>query len=221
MFIEYNEEENKTYLEDLIAIIDFLPETQEIAKQQNSLYYKVKHGCRNGHLPIRYSSTARCVACVRKSKKKHFENNKERYYKQAVARQNERYKTDPKFKAASLLRDSVKRVFRDLSEPKDKKTFDILGYPVEDFMDEISSKFHSGMTWENHADVWQLDHIIPLGAFDLTLDHHRAFVNSLENLQPLLIQDHKLKTRVDIRMLLELKSTGMIPKDWDWLIQND
>jgi len=218
MYIEYNEEENNKYLKDLVEIIDQLPNSLEEARVSKSIYYKPKNGCRNGHLPFRYTSTGRCVACVRKSKKKHFEDNKEKYYKQAVARQNERYKNDPKFRASSLLRDSVKRIFRSIAGNKDKKTFEILGYSVEEFMENISSKFHSGMSWDNHAEVWQLDHVIPMGAFDFTLDAHKVFVNSLENLQPLLLSDHKAKTKLDIRRLYLLSSTGEIPDEWSWLV---
>lgn len=214
----YNEEENKLYLSDCIDKWESLPNSREEAKEINSILYKCKYGCRNNHLPIRFTSNGRCAACVRRSKRKHFLDNKESYYKYAVRRQVERLKTDPAFIAASLIRECVKRVFRLISSGKDGNTFDILGYSKEDFMFNVSSKFYADMSWQNHGTVWQLDHIIPVAAFNLELPSHRKYVNSLDNFQPLLISDHSAKTSVDMKLLAELRSSGQIAIGWEWLI---
>lgn len=214
----YNEEENTAYLEDCIDTWEDLPNTRVEAKEINSLLYKARWGCRNDHLPVRFTSNGRCVVCVRKSKRNHFLQNKNKYYKSSVRRQIERSKTDPTFIAASIIRECVKRIFRLIETNKDGNTFDLLGYSKEDFMSDISSKLYADMSWQNHGTVWHLDHIIPVAAFNLELPSHRKYVNSLENFQPLLISDHSAKTSVDLRLLSELRSSGQIAVGWEWLI---
>lgn len=214
----YNEEENRLYLKDCIDTWEELPSIREEAKEINSILYKCKYGCRNNHLPVRYTSNGRCAVCVRRSKRKYFINNKESLYKALVRRQVQRYKEDPVFKAGAILRDCIKRVFRDIKSNKDGKTFDLLSYTKEEFMLDISNKFYGEMDWSNHGTVWELDHVIPLAAFDLENPTHRKYLNSLENFQPLLISDHSSKTSVDMKLLAELRSSGQIAVGWEWLI---
>lgn len=78
----------------------------------------------------------------------------------------------------------------------------------------IESKFYGDMNWSNHASFWVLDHIIPIKAFDLTREDHREYSNSLVNLQPLTIEDHKKKTVEDVRNIKSYRKLGVIPEDW-------
>ena len=182
------EEENRIFLKDCIDSLELLPTSREEGIENGSILFLHTVGCRNGHVPVRFVSVNRCAVCVRRSRKKTFAINKKKRYKDAVEYQKRRYKDDVKFRAASMLRDSVKRVFRFAKRTKDQKTFDILGFSVDEFIMAISEKFSDGMSWENHGDVWHLDHKIPLSAFDFSNKSHVSYANSIENLEPLFIR---------------------------------
>lgn len=69
-----------------------------------------------------------------------------------------------------------------------RKTFEILGYTLEDLKGHIERQFIKGMTWENYGIFgWHIDHRVPLSSFHYTTmecpDFKRAW--ALTNLQPL------------------------------------
>lgn len=216
-----NKEDNEKYLKDYISFWETLPSNREEARDAGYLVYRARWPCQNSHLPVRSVANKRCVACARKAASRYRTKYKEKVNKYLVNRQNERYRTDPAFKTASLLRSSVKRVFRMIKEEKIDNTFNILGYSVEEFMETMQTKFYSGMSWANHGELWELDHIIPLAAFDLENLRQREYANSLDNFQPLLIQDHKEKTKIDTRMLTKMRNSGIVPEEWKDVLGND
>ena len=55
----------------------------------------------------------------------------------------------------SRIRDSIKR-------EKSKASIEYLGCSIEEFKEHIEKQFKPDMTWENHGDVWHIDHVIPL-----------------------------------------------------------
>jgi hypothetical protein len=61
------------------------------------------------------------------------------------------------------------------------------------FHKHIEQQFYSNMTWENYGEVWELDHIKPVCAFDLTFRAARSACANFKNLQPLLIKDNMKK----------------------------
>jgi len=54
-------------------------------------------------------------------------------------------------------------------------------------------QFKEGMTWDNHGVVWEIDHIIPLAAFDLTRKDQQMLANHYTNLRPLWKALNRLK----------------------------
>lgn len=71
------------------------------------------------------------------------------------------------------------------------RTFELLGYSVDELKDHIGGMLAPGMTWDNYGD-WHIDHIKPLASFDYTSPHDDAFRQawSLTNLQPLWAIDN-------------------------------
>jgi len=77
-----------------------------------------------------------------------------------------------------------------------RKTFELLGYSVDELMAHLEKHFTVGMSWDNYGrGGWEIDHIIPLSAHNFeTPDHHdfkRAW--ALTNLQPLWAPENASK----------------------------
>lgn len=111
--------------------------------------------------------------------------NKAKYdYKMPYSANNrmiERLKLDADFKLrfnfASLLRHHLKK--------DNKRTFDIVGYSVEELKRHLEQQFDSNMTWSNYGSYWHIDHIRPASSFNQTNNQEFIECWSLKNLQPL------------------------------------
>lgn len=99
----------------------------------------------------------------------------------------------PKGKLTCVMRGAV---YRRLYAPGGKggRTFDLLGYTVEELMASLESKFKPGMSWENHG-AWHIDHKRPISSFNFGSANDPEFHEcwSLENLQPLWAKENLSK----------------------------
>ena len=107
--------------------------------------------------------------------------------------------TDLDFKLSELIRTNVHRVFKEIGTSKETKTFDIVDYTPQQLKKHIEVQFTLDMSWDNHGILWELDHARPIKWF---IDNKNLFennnelckaANSLNNLQPLLINDNRTK----------------------------
>ena len=72
-----------------------------------------------------------------------------------------------------------------------------LGAPIPAVKEHIESLFKPGMTWSNWGNgkgKWQLDHIMPLSAFDLSDRQHFVLAAHYLNLQPLWSSENHRKS---------------------------
>lgn len=88
-----------------------------------------------------------------------------------------------KFKINSTIRKSFKK----RNYTKSKRTEEILGCTIQEFINYISSKFTKGMTLENYGE-WHFDHIIPISSAKTKEDIIK--LNHYTNLQPLWAEDN-------------------------------
>lgn len=102
------------------------------------------------------------------------------------AYQTRRYREDINFKLGVLLRrrlsDAIRKGFKGGSAVRD------LGCSIEKLKEHLESKFTDGMTWDNHGhgrDKWNIDHIMPMAAFQLESRQHVLLACNYLNLQPL------------------------------------
>jgi hypothetical protein len=67
-----------------------------------------------------------------------------------------------------------------------RRTFDILGYSLNQLMRHLEKRFQPGMSWENYG-KWHVDHKIPLSAHNYEAPDDTDFKKAwaLKNLQPL------------------------------------
>ena len=121
---------------------------------------------------------------------KYREDNKDKlreYFKNYV---REKRNNDINYRLKDQLRHRIKEGLKFRGFKKEKRTEEILGCRIEDFIKYIENKFEIWMNWENYGKYngdlrfgWDIDHIIPLSLANnkeemIKLCHHT-------NLQPL------------------------------------
>lgn len=67
-----------------------------------------------------------------------------------------------------------------------QRTFNLLGYSVDQLKEHLERQFTTGMTWENYGE-WHIDHIVPVSSFQYDSADHPDFKAcwALTNLRPL------------------------------------
>lgn len=106
-------------------------------------------------------------------------NNKDRKNK----RQRERYKNDTNFKLLLNLRGRFNQALK--TNTKRSSILTLLGCSIEEYKLYIESQFKPEMTWENHGEIWEIDHIIPCDSYDLTNTEQQKQCFHYTNTQPL------------------------------------
>ena len=116
-----------------------------------------------------------------------------------------RYDNDPIYKRVL----QIKYVFRaiiikiitngDITIENDITCFKYFGTTVDGFKKHIESQFTDTMNWYNRGRMnnpnkWQIDHIIPLGSFDFTIEENFTKAFHYTNTQPLMSSDHREKS---------------------------
>ena len=66
-----------------------------------------------------------------------------------------------------------------------KSVIELVGCTIDEFRLYVESLFFPEMTWENHGDIWEIDHILPCASFDLTLLEEQKKCFHFSNHQPL------------------------------------
>lgn len=73
---------------------------------------------------------------------------------------------------------------------------DVVGWSLQQFKRRFAQLFKKGMTWDNHGRVWEIDHINPVSAYNVTsidcTDFKRVW--ALSNLQPLFKEENRSKS---------------------------
>lgn len=104
--------------------------------------------------------------------------------------QKVRYRSDPNYRLARLLRSRINSAVK--NNTKVGSAVSDLGCSVEDLKKRFEMIFLPGMSWENHGE-WQIDHIRPLASFDLTDREQFLEAVCYLNLQPLWAEDNMRK----------------------------
>jgi hypothetical protein len=97
--------------------------------------------------------------------------------------QKKRYSCDINYKLRKLTTTRIYTLITGFT--KSKKTMEILGCTAEEFKQHIESLFSPEMTWENHGDIWEIDHILPCALFDFTQEGDLEKCFHYSNHQPL------------------------------------
>jgi hypothetical protein len=144
-----------------------------------------------------------CNVCQNERTKSYYMRNKEKCYvatkkwaennierKREIRRKSEKKKRlTPEGRLHSSIHNGIWAQLR--TGKKGRKSFSLIGYTLEELKNHLENQFKEGMSWENYGE-WNIDHIIPISAFDITsaedIDFKRCW--DLSNLQPLWARDN-------------------------------
>jgi hypothetical protein len=188
------------------------------AKQQNLKHYFTGKPCKYGHVAERKVANSNCSVCnkdivsrfyvnnrdkVKNKSKEYYSDNSDKIKKYQKEynkinkdkinnRHQERYDSEPDYKMKFRLRGILSKVLKRTDTVKDLKSHAILGYNCIDLRRHLEDSFVDGMSWDNYGE-WHIDHIVPI---KVLLDYgvtDVAFINGLDNLQPLWAEDNLKK----------------------------
>jgi hypothetical protein len=120
--------------------------------------------------------------------------NREHINQYARDYERKRRAEDPKYRLGVRTRTAVWQLLKERGIKKTNKTFELLGYTIEELMNHLEKQFVNGMTWDNYGE-WHVDHIRPMSSFNFTSPEDPEFKECwrLENLQPLWWPDNLSK----------------------------
>jgi hypothetical protein len=127
-------------------------------------------------------------------KKKYYVNNKEKIstYNKIWREKNknkineynrQKYKNNTQYKLKNILRSR----FHDLlnKNKKEISIIDLIGCSIKELKLHLESLFLPEMSWENHGEIWEIDHIKSCSSFNLTDVELQKECFHYSNLQPL------------------------------------
>lgn len=114
------------------------------------------------------------------------EYNRKYYSSVYNEKRNTRKKKDLKYRLVCNMRNYTYKAIK----YKYKSTLLYLGCDLSLFIQWMEFQFDSKMNWENWGTYWNIDHIIPIQAFNLKNKKEQNICFNWKNLQPLKTQDN-------------------------------
>lgn len=118
-------------------------------------------------------------------KKENYHVYRETYYSKKMQ--------NPLERLSASVHTSVSACLKGKKIHKNSSCFRFLGYTIHHLRSHLQKQFRDGMTWDNYGTHWHLDHIKPRCEFDFNKKVEFKRCWSLENLQPLTIQENLTK----------------------------
>lgn len=138
----------------------------------------------------------RNIEMFRAKSKKYRLTNRAKIKSQKADYQRRRRITDPEFALLHLLSARIRAAVRSQAGLKAKKSSELIGCSIPDFIIYLESKFEPGMSWDNYGKgngKWEIDHIVPCAIFDLTRAEHQERCFHFSNMQPMWAIDNQRK----------------------------
>lgn len=95
-----------------------------------------------------------------------------------------RRRTDSTFNLLCSMQSATRRAFAAKQIKKSRHTKELLGCTIEEAKAHIEAQFPPGMSWANR-NTWDIDHIVPVSAFNIADAEEAALAFNWRNLQPL------------------------------------
>lgn len=154
-----------------------------------------------------YGLRPRCKECEKEASRQYREQNPEkvraslRRYRQKTPvaklrdirnRSTAKSMQKPEIRLKSLLRKHLHQVLKHKGIRRQESALELVGCSVGKLRRHLEAQFAPGMTWDNRGvlradktNVWHVDHIVPLDAFDLRKKGERKRAFHYTNLRPL------------------------------------
>jgi len=140
----------------------------------------------------RFGVSANCKICFNKKWNEYQKRTDQNKKHNKLKRQ-----TDIQWKLKANLRgrylDALKRHTSGGKVNKHHSAIDLLGCSIEFYKQYLEQQFKPDMTWRNHGILWEIDHIKPCAAFDLTDSKQQQECFHYSNTQPLYYSDNRSK----------------------------
>jgi hypothetical protein len=183
---------NKRYKDGLNDLCKICKKENNLANKEYNLKYQKKYSILNkeklnAQSKKHYAENKQYYIEYNKSKdkeliKQYNQNQIQKGYKKEWSKNQ--YKTNIQFKLSQLLRirliDALKGKIN-----KFESTLELLGCPIKEFKLYLEQQFKPEMVWENHGEIWEVDHIKACANFDLTDPIQQQKCFHYTNLQPL------------------------------------
>lgn len=120
-----------------------------------------------------------------KKKQQDIENRSERNEKK-----NKKYATNINFRLRALV---ASRLHKALTRNKKSSTLEYLGCDINFLKQWLEFRFDENTSWDNFGSYWEIDHILPVYAFDLADEKQINICFHWTNLQPLKTSENRSK----------------------------
>jgi len=110
--------------------------------------------------------------------------NKEKHIKHTSKSKFIRKKTDVNFKLSELIRSYIYSSLNKFDINKIEK-IKYLACDIGFYKTYLEQQFKPEMNWSNFGKIWEIDHIIPISKFDLTIEENIYKAFNYLNTQPL------------------------------------
>jgi len=121
-------------------------------------------------------------------------NNIDKYNINRSRRHIDRIENDLIYRLSCIIRSCIISAFKRKFTNKSMKTIDIIGCSYSEFKIYLESRFDDHMNWDNYAEYWEIDHIVPLSWAETEDDVYK--LNHYSNLQPLSIENNRAKSNL-------------------------
>jgi hypothetical protein len=100
---------------------------------------------------------------------------------------------NPQYRVANAIRGSIWHCL--VKKKNNNRTESAIGYKIDELVKHLEKRFASGMNWKNYGNYWEIDHIIPISAFNFETINDVDFKLcwSLGNLRPLVSDENRKK----------------------------
>lgn len=122
-------------------------------------------------------------------------NNLEKMRKYDNNWKKDKKKKDLNYKIKINLRERIRDGLK--NNYKRGKVLELLGCSIEEYKLFLEKQFTPEMNWNNYGILWEIDHIIQLHTFDLTIIENQKLAFNYKNTRPLTIQQNRQRKKYE------------------------
>jgi transposase-like protein len=164
------------------------PWCKSCKKDFNTKYYRDKHPINISKVKLNKKEYLKQYNINNKDKIQKYDKKYKtsfKFIKQRKQKRKEKYYTEPKYRIECIIRAIFYLELKSQNSSKYSSIIKLLGCSIEEFKLHLEQQFKPEMTWLNHGEIWEIDHIKPCSSFDLTQLEEQQKCFHFLNQQPL------------------------------------